>query len=44
MALKSYSLKKTLKKKKSKSNIIKTGVGAVIGVAFISTLSGLIKK
>ncbi len=44
MALKSYRLKgKSKKKKKSRDNIIRTGVGAVIGVAFISTLSGIIK-
>ncbi len=46
MVLKSYRLKGTLKKKRKKNksigNIVKAGVGATIGVAFISTLSKII--
>ena len=47
MALKSYtSIKRKGKKKKSRSNSIKDitrqGIGATIGVAFISTLTGII--
>ena len=48
MVLKSYRLKGTLKKKKTKSksigDITKAGIGAVIGVSFISTLTGIINK
>ncbi len=48
MALKSYRLKGTLKKTKKKNNsirdITKAGIGATIGVAFISTLAGIINK
>ncbi len=46
MVLKSYRLKGTLKKKKRKnksiSDITRAGIGATIGVAFISTLTGII--
>ena len=46
MALKSYRLKETIKKGKKKSNsirdITRAGIGATIGVAFISTLAGII--
>ena len=48
MAIKSYRLKGTLKKKKKKSksigDITRAGVGAVIGVSFISTLAGIINN
>ncbi len=49
MALKSYRLKNTLKKKKARKsksigNITRTGVGAIIGVAFISELAGIINS
>lgn len=48
MALKSYRLKGTLKKGKKKNkpigDIVRAGTGAIIGVAFISTLAGIINK
>ena len=46
MALKSYRLSfknKGKGKKKGVSNIVRTGIGATIGVAFISTLANIIK-
>ena len=46
MALKSYSFKSMKKKKKRKSSsssdILRAGAGAVIGVAFVSTLANII--
>lgn len=49
MALKSYRLRDTFKKRKKKRNrnksigdITRAGIGATIGVAFISTLTGII--
>ena len=46
MALKSYRLKVKKNNKKRKNNsiekIVRTGIGATIGVAFISTLTGII--
>ena len=48
MALKSYRLKvkKNNKKRKNSSigKIVRTGIGATIGVAFISTLAGIINN
>lgn len=46
MALKSYRLKFKGKRKKTKSigEITRAGIGAVIGVSFISTLAGIINR
>lgn len=46
MALKSYRLRGTMKKKKKKKSkgFIKNATGAIIGVALLSEVSGIIKR